>query len=172
VKDEFKKFMTRPKIYALTGTEPLQDNKEVFARGVIGGLVGHSIKCAVLWVVLTFVYPSNMGYRLNIMLPVIFIIAGLLPATMLGVVAAMIIRAVAVRRGRNIRVLGRIAIGVLFMGIISGSAFLAIRYFIPRINEHTFVSYAALAIVFPDFGVAVGAAVGIISGKQYRTQEI
>lgn len=163
-------FMTRRKIYALGGHEPLQDNKEVFARGVIGGLVGHSIKCALLWVALTFVYPSNMGYRLNIMLPLIFIIAGLLPATMLGVVAAMIIRIVTVRRGRNIHVLGRIAIGVLFMGIISGSASLAVKYFMPGIDEHKFLSSAVLAIVFPDFGVAVGASVGFISGKQYRPQ--
>ncbi|HVG35927.1 MAG TPA: hypothetical protein VM911_22935 [Pyrinomonadaceae bacterium] len=154
----------------MTSSKTLQDNKEVVARGVLGGLVGHLIKCAVLWIILTFVYPSDVGYSLNIMLLVIFVIAGLLPATMLGVIAAMIIRIVTVRRGRNIRALGRVAIGILFMGIISGSAFLAAKYFSPGINEHKILSSAVLAIVFPDLGVAVGAAVGIISGKQYGPQ--
>jgi hypothetical protein len=137
-----------------------KDNLELLAGGLLGGFLGNAIKYVIVWIV-TLVTPiksSYLGVNFTVLL---MALAGMIPATIVGVIVAVVIILASKKRNRSFGLLSRAIIGAS----VSTISFLAIKY-TAMVSSHSLVLDS---ILYMDFGIIVGVLAGMMVGRQYYT---
>ena len=132
-------------------------------RGALGGLLGNFAKSIIIWVIFSLIYPKKIGYFGTAPTVLLFVILGIPSSIIMGVIIAVVIRAINLKKGYGMGFPGRAAIGA---GIVCALRVVIYLYdiLIPAVNRWSadnFSAWMIASLFYIDFGVIIGATAGL-----------
>lgn len=145
---------------------------KLFIRGVFGGIAANLLKAIVAWILYSFILRTRFGYFGNVGTFFLFALLGIPAAAIAGGLIGLLIGAFSPMKGRYIGVVGRALIGVTLL-VCFWLVLLAYDKLYPDTNRWSSSSstWMIFSLFYMDFGLIIGAATGIMVGRESQIRE-